>query len=610
MGSDGRGGYREQGAGWAYSGVPGRRAGELTIDPGIIWSTYISGDDGYADIADMDYDGGYLYMVGKTDATRGLASPAGVYQPAKDMGFDAYLSKFDTNGRHIWTTYYGSYWNEGFTGVRLGTGGIYALMVGTSTRSGLTGGGTEQDSMGNVLGTVSYFDGLLAKFSKDGKRVWARYIGGNRSDVVWGMALDAKDNIYLTGLTNSTTGIATAGAFKAAYTPSPSGDTVRSESYDAFLMKLDSAGKKKWGTYIGGNSEDRGYAVTAAYGYVYVAGSTRSLSGFATAGVHQTWNDAAATDAYSGFLLRFDTLGTRKWGTYYGGKEGTVPYSVVCNKLGHAVLGGVTFSTTNIAHPGAYQPVNAGKQDAFLAKFDTAGVRLWGTYLGGTELDLVYGPMYAEEKGDDINIHFSGATASHDMATADAFLDTIPATAPPRVFNHIGFIASVSGSGMPYFYTYFGGESGHDGISSCRFINGHMYFAGSTRSGTGISTTGAYKEHHNEPGVVNAGFLTKAAKGKPVSLATANQSKGSMVLFPNPCREQLQVNVQFTNAIAGNATVSVFNILGKQVYQQEVPIHQGALNANILLYESLQAGVYTLRVSYQDWSSQQSFVKQ
>ncbi len=80
---------------------------------------------------------------------------------------------------------------------------------------------------------------------------------------------------------------------------------------------------------------------------------------------------------------------TRDWATYYGGSERENSYAAVCGaKDSSVILGGATTSTTNIATPGSYQDTNSAASASsdyigFIAKFNSNGTRLWGTYFGG-----------------------------------------------------------------------------------------------------------------------------------------------------------------------------------------------------------------------------------
>src|SRR5690606_26133285 len=110
-----------------------------------------------------------------------------------------------------------------------------------------------------------------------GQRQWATYYGGaaqeSSATITGGMAGD----IYLCGTTRSVSGIATPGSHQ----PAAGG------SDDAFLVRFDVTGQRRWGTYLGGSSGDAGYqAACGPWGGVYMAGYAQSTSGIATAVSH------------------------------------------------------------------------------------------------------------------------------------------------------------------------------------------------------------------------------------------------------------------------------------------------------------------------------------
>src|SRR5690606_10516880 len=111
-------------------------------------------------------------------------------------------------------------------------------------------------------------------------------------------------------------------------------------------------------------------------------GTSDSNSGIAAAG-HQNVYGGGIDDAY---LVKFDNSGLRLWATYYGGASEDWGQSCAVDAFGNIYLAGVTESNSGIASAG-HQNTLAGVYDAYLAKFDNAGVRLWATYYGGSLLD-------------------------------------------------------------------------------------------------------------------------------------------------------------------------------------------------------------------------------
>ena len=73
----------------------------------------------------------------------------------------------------------------------------------------------------------SFGYGFLAKFDPFGILLWATYY-----ELTIGVAVDPMDNIYLTGYTKSKTGIATSGAYQTSLTG------IR----NAYLAKFNSSG--------------------------------------------------------------------------------------------------------------------------------------------------------------------------------------------------------------------------------------------------------------------------------------------------------------------------------------------------------------------------------
>jgi hypothetical protein len=205
--------------------------------------------------------------------------------------------------------------------------------------------------------------------------VWATYYGGTKDENAWECATDAAGNIYLAGVTTSTTGIAAAG-----YQNTYGGGILP----DAFLVKFNSSGVRQWATYYGGIGREYGYGcATDGPGNVYLAGITTSSAGIASGGHQNTSTvlnpNSAAADA---FLVKFDSGGARLWATYYGDKGDESTFDCATDASGNIYLAGTTGSTVGIAS-GGYQNSSAGNGDGYLVKFDGNGVRQWGTYYGG-----------------------------------------------------------------------------------------------------------------------------------------------------------------------------------------------------------------------------------
>lgn len=535
------------------------------------WGTYYTGtgqvwpngeDRGQACITDA---AGNVYMVGTTNSNSDIAT-VGAHQTicaggdtiGGFSGTDAFLVKFNSSGVRQWATYYGgSEWDYGTSCAIDASGNIY--MIGsTSSTSGIATAGAHETTVN---------DGFLVKFNSSGVRQWGTYFEGNGN----ACTTDASGNVYIVGLTNSTSGIATAGAHQ----------TVMSGSGDAFLVKFNSSGVRQWGTYFGGpfnggSANETGIScATDASGNIYMVGKTPSNSGIATVGAHQT---ASGTQFFDAFLVKFNSTGVIQWGTYYDGLGDTQPNSCATDASGNVYMAGQVFQEllpdSGISTPGAHQTTyGGGFTDAFLVKFDPNGVRQWGTYYGGSSVEE--GTSCAIDPSG--NVYMAGHTGSTTgIATAGAH---------QTVFGGgglDGFLVCFNSSGVRQSGTYYG----ECFVSDCATdASGNIYMAGITTSSSGIATAGAHQTANGNSGY-NDAFLVKFS-GISVGInETINDKLFS--IYPNP--SQSIVNVQADAKLIGSA-YSIHDNTGKVVLS-------GTINAENISVDlgNLAAGIYLFNV--------------
>ena len=168
---------------------------------------------------------------------------------------------------------------------------LYA--VGQTFSASLPSGTGEFQPMRSASKNSNYHDGFVTKFSADGSTVlWTTYLAGAGDDMATGVAVNAADQAYVVGNTQSCgsggTSINTAGEFpftadsiQTLCNPDVIGfNNYESNggSYDVFLVKLSSDGKTLlYGTPLGGTANDLANSVVLdAAGRVYIVGETVS----------------------------------------------------------------------------------------------------------------------------------------------------------------------------------------------------------------------------------------------------------------------------------------------------------------------------------------------
>jgi hypothetical protein len=530
------------------------------------WGTYYTGtgqvwpngeDRGSSCITDA---AGNVYMVGFTSSNSDIAT-TGAHQTVHaggpitfgTGGYDAFLVKFNSSGVRQWATYYGGSENDKGISCALDASGNVYMIGSTSSASGIATAGAHETTVN---------DGFLVKFNSSGVRQWGTYIEGTSN----ACNTDASGNIYIVGLTNSTSGIATAGAHQ----------TVMSGSGDAFLVKFNSSGVKQWGTYFGGpytlaSGMETGLScATDALGNVYMTGHTPSTSGIATAGAHQTIYGGSSTDA---FLVKFNSSGVIQWGTYYGGEGVDIGYSCATDASGNVYMAGdaqqQNLPASGISTIGAHQSAyGGGYSDGFLVKFDSNGLRQWGTYYGGSLLDVSFS-CATDASG---NVYMSGNTQSNSgIATTGAHQTTI----------NDAFLVCFNSSGVRQSGTYYGGIK-----NVCTSdASGNVYMTGYTQSNSGIATAGAHQTANGNNGYSDA-FLVKF---NGISLGineTVNEK--SFTVYPNPT--QSIVNVKADTKLIG-AVYNTYDNTGKVVLSGKINTENTSVDL-----EKLAAGIYLFSI--------------
>ena len=381
---------------------------KFTSSGARVWATYYGGtgeDCGWSIKTDKNGD---IFVSGDTKSTTGIAT-AGAFQTTNSTTYhDPYLAKFSSAGARLWGTYYGGAGNDRTARNSMAvdaSGNVY--ITGTNNTANdmwITTVGAYQRTNGS---TSAYDCPFVAKFSPTGSLIWGTYYGGPLHDQGYGIALDASNNVYITGACTSTTLMATTGAYQ----------TTLGGGTDAFICKLNSTGSALlWATYYGGTGTDVGNTIAVdANGNVFVSGYTTSTGAIASTGAYKT---SYMGGAYDGFLLKFSSTGSRIWGSYTGGSIDDIPRSMVINPSGEIITVTQTSSTTGLTTTDGLQTTYiGGTYDACIQKYSTNGSLILGSYIGGNLEDVPWNI----DMDNKSNFYIVGRT------TSTAYISTIGA---------------------------------------------------------------------------------------------------------------------------------------------------------------------------------------
>jgi hypothetical protein len=297
------------------------------------------------------YVAGYTYGVLPGEANAG--------------GVDGFLRRLDSQGNEVWQAQFGTFGDEGASGVAMDSTGLYVA-------GSIDGSFPGEAKIGSL-------DGFLAKYGFDGSPMWITQFGTRQWDVASSVVADGS-GVYVLGYTEGVfPGKERLGAsdlFLTRFTANgeqdwitqfgsrgtdspeasaigPSGVVVAGETFgrlpdqrprgesDVVVAMVDFDGVVSWMRLFGTRKVDQGRGIVADGTGVYVTGSTD--------GVFKGQRDRPMTDAFVRKLDGLDgqTLWTRQFGTRaadYCESAALVIDEIACVGSTYGVLAGQTSS--------------------------------------------------------------------------------------------------------------------------------------------------------------------------------------------------------------------------------------------------------------------------
>jgi len=364
-------------------------------------------------------------------------------------------------------------------------------------------------------------DAFVTKLKPDGSGIiYSTYLGGSRSDIGIGIAVDSNQQAYVAGETESMDFPTTSGGFQSSAT---------SRLARAFLAKLSSSGSLLYSTYLGGTPGSRGVgndsvndtsATSIAVdntGHAYLSGYTRSNSLPTMPGVVQpnaglnsgaggvqchSSNGGSIIPCSDGFVAKFDTnasgSGSLLYASYLGGSYYDAATGIAIDSAGNAYVAGATLSD-DFPVVAAFQPSRkAGRcgplassgggghvcASAFIAKFNpTASALVYSSYLGGTGDTAALG-VAVDSSG---NAYLTGTTNAADFpATAGVTQRSLASASCSLAGKSVtcpdAFVAKVGSTGSLSYATFLGGAGVDLGFGIAVDSTGNAFVSGITNS--------------------------------------------------------------------------------------------------------------------------------
>jgi uncharacterized protein (TIGR03437 family) len=439
------------------------RTRPLTIDPTLVFSTYLGGP-GFDTFTGLTFDGaGNICLYG---ATATPASPTlDPFQQPNLSITQPVLIKLNPDASHILF----------FTVVASGYGGVNSVAFDHSGNIVISGGTmSSQFPLKNPLQDsfkAQYSTGFIAKLTPDSRTfLFSTYIGGSGySDSEGRIQIDADDSFFVFGSTYSSDF-----PVKNPFQSDLRGDT------DCTITKLTSSGQLVFATYFGSPGIDGCTGLLAQDGSLVLTGVTSSTE-FPL--VNPLQSDSNPGPFWTSYLAKMSHDGQKLlYSSYIGGENFSGNSTALALDADQNIyVFGRAFNSF-LTLQNAFQTTWTNDFQGFLIKFDPSGRNIiFSTFTPG------YGGMTVDK---DQNIYMAGTAFFDDFPTVDSLS---PFIGGGSLYNQDGYLLKLSASGKTILFSTLLAGSGADNAGNPRIDSSGAVFVTGVTTSTDFPVKNAYQ---------------------------------------------------------------------------------------------------------------------
>lgn len=348
------------------------------------------------------------------------------------------------------------------------------------------------------------------------------------------------------------------------------GPTFPSGRNDAFVMRFNAVDTMVYTRTTSGTNYDAftNVKITGDNNVVLIGYSASTQTAnliYRAPGSTEYKDSIPATSSVKVLINALDTIGTRKWGTFFGnGNNKNVAWGITCDATNYYISGvslaGMSFPISNPV--GVYSKTSTlGQSDGFMLAFDLSNHLAWNTYLGGSDYEAKLSLDWNPAKS---RLMFTGISNSAAKILSP-YTNYFPATqASTTTYPGAWYVNAInsSSSGSTVYY------GPHDGYVGWFLVNNIVYI--------GIQE---YFKDANDNSAYN--------------------------LYPNPTSNEAYI--AFKNALNGKTTIEVYNQIGQLLYT-EVRSELTAQSIISINTSRFADGIYFVNVKNGDVASSKKLV--
>lgn len=595
-----------------------------TTAPNIEWATNFGGFnyEGISDIKVGTANNLYISGFNSTTPLPQVSAPV-VYQINNNGLMDGFISRFDQNGKLIWTTYVGGASHDQIRGFDIsnnGSGDLFCIGATKSTNIICKTKTTTTINYNNHASLGADNDGFIFQLNQNGlNNNWLTYYGGVGVDNFRVCKFDKLGNLFIIGGSESPNlqVIGSTPQYTNTY------NDVNG-AYDAYIMKLDNNSyNPSWATYINssssvsGCSSDNFSAIDIdSQNNIFIGGSTTGSNFPIIYSSGSTTISPVANCIGDGVIMKFNNVGEALWSTCIGGDGIDVVEAIKLDGK-ELYVGGMSSGITTFptVFSGSFYanttktitPVSSSQNGGFFLHFDSLNYLKHSTLIGGDDGNDQINDIVIDSEH---NIYIIGITSSSNLDLPSTGNPTNTWSQGNKGFDDSFIFTIKKGTTDVIWSTQLGGNF-NDAVSKALIDgNNRLFLCGNSQStfnfpwnnGGGAPThfQGALTGGENDvDGII---IRLKLSNVNYVGLDEIKYLSGNMLLYPNPAQESVTIYLSNSDEMR---KFTIFNSLGQIVTSGTLSGSSTTINVS-----HFSQGIYFIEIIDKKNKNIAKFIKQ
>ena len=334
----------------------------------VEWAKAISGNTGehinsVIETNDGSYIAGGIFYSEKIDLENGV-----VLKNNSKGNYDGMIIKYSSKGEVECAKVIGGSSDDKINSVIAMSDGGYIVGGTFNSKSVDLGDGV-------VLNNKGTYDGMIIKYTSEGKVEWAKEIGGSDQDGIESISETADG------------GCIVGGSFSSEIIDFENGVTLKNYGNyrDGMIIKYSSEGEVEWAKAINGSSNEFVYSVAETSDGDYIVG------GYFSSKTLDLGNGIILNSetTCSGMIIKYNNNGMVEWAKGITGQstEDRINKVIETKDKGYIAVGQFSRPTVDLGNDIILQ--NKGYRDGVIIKYNEEGKTEWAKGVGGSESEEI-----------------------------------------------------------------------------------------------------------------------------------------------------------------------------------------------------------------------------